>query len=46
MYVNGNLHDGDPAGIVLAAHDEIAIVYGTDAQQQNPPHTYAWTNGL
>jgi hypothetical protein len=45
-YVNGTLRDGDPASIVLAAHDEIAIIYGTDAQQQNPPHTYAWTNGL
>jgi len=46
VYVNGTLRDGDPAGIVLAAHDEIAVVYGTDGQQQNPPHTYAWTNGL
>jgi hypothetical protein len=46
VYVNGTLHDGDPAAIVLAAHDEIAIVYGTDAQQQNPPRTYAWSNGL
>jgi hypothetical protein len=46
LYVNGNLRNGDPAATVLGAHDEIAIVYGTDAQQQNPPHTYAWTNGL
>jgi hypothetical protein len=46
VYVNGTLRDGDPAGIVLAAHDEIAIIYGTDAQQQNPPHTYSWSNGL
>ena len=46
VYVNGSLHDGDPAGIVLAAHDEIAIVYGTDAQQKDPPHTYQWGNGL
>jgi hypothetical protein len=46
VYVNGTRRDGDPAGIVLAAHDEIAIVYGTDAQQQNPPRTYAWSNGL
>jgi hypothetical protein len=46
VYVNGTRHDGDPAGIVLAAHDEIAIVYGTDAQQQNPPRTYSWSNGL
>jgi hypothetical protein len=46
VYVNGTLHDGDPAGIVLAAHDEIAIVYGTDAQQSNIPHAYQWSNGL
>jgi hypothetical protein len=45
-YVNGTLHDGDPAGIVLAAHDEIAIIFGTDAQQQNPPHAYTWSSGL
>jgi hypothetical protein len=46
VYVNGIPRDGDPAGIVLAAHDEIAIVYGTDAQQSNVPHTYQWSNGL
>jgi hypothetical protein len=46
VYVNGTLHDGDPVGIVLAAHDEIAIVYGTDAQQATVPHTYQWSNGL
>ena len=46
VYVNGKVQDGDPAGIVLKAHDEIAIVYGTDAQQANVPSTYKWTNGL
>jgi hypothetical protein len=46
VYVNGAVHEGDPAGIVLAAHDEIAIVYGTDAQQSDVPHTYQWSNGL
>jgi hypothetical protein len=46
VYVNGTLHDGDPAGIVLAAHNEIAIVYGTDAQQTTVPNTYQWSNGL
>jgi hypothetical protein len=45
-YVNGTLRSGDPAGIVLAAHDEIAIVYGTDAQQTTVPTSYQWTNGL
>jgi hypothetical protein len=45
-YVNGTLRTGDPAGIVLAAHDEIALVYGTDAQQVNVPSSYQWSNGL
>jgi hypothetical protein len=45
-YVNGKPNTGDPAGIVLAAHDEIAIVYGTPAQQTNVPSTYQWTSGL
>jgi hypothetical protein len=46
VYVNGTPRTGDPAGIVLAAHDEIAIMYGTDAQQTNVPSSYQWTNGL
>jgi hypothetical protein len=45
-YVNGQPYAGNPADIVLAAHDEIALVYGTDAQQTNVPSSYAWTNGL
>lgn len=45
-YVNGTPYQGDPAGIVLAAHQEIALVYGTDAQQTNVPTSYTWTNGL
>jgi hypothetical protein len=46
VYVNGKLRDGDPAGIVLAAHDEIALVYGSDSQQVTVPTSYQWTNGL
>jgi hypothetical protein len=46
VYVNGALRTGDPATIVLAAHDEIALVYGTDAQQTKVPNSYQWTNGL
>jgi hypothetical protein len=46
VYVNGAPRTGDPAGIVLAAHDEIAVVYGTDAQQTNVPKSYQWTNNL
>lgn len=46
VYVNGKPITGDPAAVILHAHDEIAVVYGTAAQQQNPPSTYAFANGL
>jgi hypothetical protein len=29
IYVNGELHTGDPRAIVLTDHEEIAIVIGT-----------------
>ncbi|GAB3853162.1 hypothetical protein ACFPIJ_56150 [Dactylosporangium cerinum] len=45
-YVNGKPYQGDPAGIILRAHDEIAIVYSTPAQQPDPPSTYAFSAGL
>lgn len=44
VYVNGMLKAGDPAAIMLAAHDEIAIVYG--AAPASVPSSYQWTNGL
>jgi hypothetical protein len=44
-YVNGKPYTGDPAGIILHAHDEIAIVYGTPAQQGNPPSSYTFPAG-
>jgi hypothetical protein len=36
VYVNGELYQGDPRVIALASHQEIAVVYGTPAQN---PHT-------
>jgi hypothetical protein len=45
VYVNGKPCTGNPADIVLA-HDEIAIVCGTDAQQTHVPNSYQWTNRL
>jgi hypothetical protein len=45
VYVNGKLFSGDPATITLAAHDEIALVYGTAAQQANPPSSYTFPAG-
>ncbi|TQF01289.1 hypothetical protein E6W39_02365 [Kitasatospora acidiphila] len=47
-YVNGKAVSGDPAAIVLHAHDEIALVYGTAAEnsQVNVPNSYAFAAGL
>ncbi|MEE6258075.1 hypothetical protein [Plantactinospora sonchi] len=45
-YVNGTPYSGDPAGIVLHAHDEVALVYGTPDQQANPPSSYTFPDGL
>ncbi|MGW4460750.1 hypothetical protein [Micromonospora sp. NPDC004704] len=44
-YVNGKPATGNPAGIILHAHDEIAVVYGTPAQQADPPSSYAFPAG-
>ncbi|GAA1935973.1 hypothetical protein [Kitasatospora viridis] len=47
-YVNGKPVSGDPAAIVLHAHDEIALVYGTAAEnaQLTVPGSYSFAAGL
>jgi hypothetical protein len=45
-YVNGAPYTGDPAGIVLKAHEEITLVYGTATEPVTVPSAYQWTNGL
>jgi hypothetical protein len=45
VYVNGTARTGDPASVVLAGHDEIALIYG-NPPQSGIPHSYQWTNGL
>lgn len=45
VYINGQPDTGDPAGVVLKAHDEIALVYGTADQQNNPPASYTFPLG-
>jgi hypothetical protein len=45
VFVNGKRRTGNPAAITFAAHDEIALVYGTPAQQKNPPSSYRFANG-
>jgi hypothetical protein len=44
-YVNGKQIKGDPAAIVLRAHDEIALVYGPAAQQVKVPKSFNWPAG-
>ncbi|MGF1429794.1 hypothetical protein, partial [Kitasatospora sp. LaBMicrA B282] len=47
-YLNGKPVSGDPAAITLGAHDEIALLYGTPAEnaQVTVPTGYAWPSGL
>ncbi|WP_235688659.1 hypothetical protein [Mycolicibacterium phocaicum] len=42
VFVNGALQSGNPAAILLKAHDEIAIVYGAPAPGETIPATYAF----
>jgi hypothetical protein len=46
VYVNGKERAGDPASIKLAAHDEIAVVYGAPSDKVQVPSTYTWPEGL
>ncbi|MFF2147105.1 hypothetical protein [Kitasatospora sp. NPDC058190] len=47
-YVDGKAVSGDPAAIQLHAHDEIALVYGTAAENASVtvPGSYNWPAGL
>ena len=46
VYVNGKEQTGDPASLKLAAHDEIAVVYGAPADKVQVPTSYNWPQGL
>ncbi|MEY9871089.1 hypothetical protein ABH931_000554 [Streptacidiphilus sp. MAP12-33] len=48
VYVNGKEASGDPSKLVFHAHDEIAVVYGTAAQNSaiQIPSSYSWPSGL
>jgi hypothetical protein len=46
VYVNGKGQTGDPAVLKLAAHDEIAVVYGAPADKVHVPVSYNWPEGL
>ena len=43
VVVDGKPYDGDPAGIVLSEHEEIAVVAGTGTV--DPPSSYAFPAG-
>jgi hypothetical protein len=45
-YVNGRQTKGDPAALVLHAHDEIALVYGPSGAKPKVPSRYNWPAGL
>lgn len=46
VYSNGTLYQGDPRELQLQAHQEIVIVYGTDAETpQSIPSSYAFPAG-
>lgn len=46
VYVNGKEQTGDPATVKLAAHAEIAVVYGSSGAKVPVPSSYAWPQGL
>ncbi|WP_460523530.1 hypothetical protein [Flindersiella endophytica] len=43
VYVDGKPYSGNAAAIILQDHQEIALVYGTAAQQADPPSTFDWS---
>ena len=45
VFVNGKRQAGDVTRLVLAKHQEIAVVYGTPAQLAKVPSSYHFTGG-
>jgi len=45
VYVNGQLRPGDPAAVVFAAHQEVALVYGPDGAAAPVPAKYDFGSG-
>lgn len=46
VFVNGKEQSGDPAALKLAAHEEIAVVYGSPDAKVQVPSSYNWPQGL
>lgn len=40
VYVNGKVKTGDVTGVTMAAHDQIALVYGDEAAMIQPKYTF------
>jgi hypothetical protein len=46
IFVNGTLYQGDPRTLALAAHQEIAVVYGTDKEMPKTiPSSFTFPEG-
>jgi hypothetical protein len=45
VFVNGKPQTGNPAAIMLGAHDEIAVLYGTPRPGETIPSTYQFPEG-
>jgi hypothetical protein len=46
VYVDGRAYQGDPTTLVLAAHQELVVAFGTAAQRPSPvPSTYQFPPG-
>jgi hypothetical protein len=45
VFVNGTRYTGDPTKIVLAKHQEIAVVYGDAGKLPTPPSSYDFPTG-
>jgi hypothetical protein len=46
FFADGKPHTGDPRQIALAAHEEIAVVYGPAGHLPTPPSSYTFPSGL
>jgi hypothetical protein len=46
VYADGKQWSGNPADLKLAAHEEIAVVYGAANEQVKVPASYNWPEGL
>jgi hypothetical protein len=45
VFVNGTLREGNPAAIMFAPHDEVALVYGVPQPGENIPAKYEFAPG-